>query len=137
MTLGMHRFDLTVNDGRDGTAGDTTDVTVVDSTPPDVTAAMILIGSDDDDEALFRVEFSCTDIVDTDVIPTATLNGIPVTNGQLVNLEFDDETEVGADDGVLEFEAPAFTFAVNCSDASGNEGSAIIAFPPFVDDDDD
>ena len=112
---------------------------MLDQEPPVVTAALVPVGEVDDDEGRFRIEFSCGDICDASVSTTAELNGIPVVYGQLVNLELDDDTEVESDDGVLEFEAPAFTLAVTCTDASGNEGSATAtpAFPSDDDDDDD
>ncbi|MCI0401743.1 MAG: hypothetical protein L0Y67_01345 [Gammaproteobacteria bacterium] len=109
----------------------------VDATPPVVTATLDPGGEIDDDEGRFRVQFSCTD--DRDPAPTITsaaLNGIPVVNGQLVELEVHDETQVEEDDDILEIEAPSFELVVTCTDASGNVGIA-TATPPFDDDDDD
>ena len=81
--------------------------------------------------------YSCSDSCDAiPVITSATLNGIPVSSGQIVELEIDDETEIEWDDGVLEIEASSFTLSVTCVDASGNVGSA-IASPDFLSDDDD
>ena len=114
-------------------------VTVVDEEPPVVTAALVPVGEVDDDEGKFRVEFSCSDAVDPDpTITSATLNGIPVQNGQVVELEVEDDEEqqVEEDDGVLEIEAPSFELVVTCEDASGNVGAA-NATPPFAQDDDD
>ena len=71
-------------------------------------------GEIDDDKGLFRVEFSCGDTCDENpTITSATLNGVPVTNGQLVQLELDDdEQEVEEDDGVLEIAASSFELVV-------------------------
>jgi len=110
---------------------------VVDTTAPDVTAALVCVDDCDDDEGKFRVEFSCSDACDTDpTITSATLNGIPVTNGQLVELEIDDDDELEWDDGVLQISASSFELEVTCEDASGNVGMA-TASPDFGGDDDD
>ena len=108
-------------------------MTVVDTTPPAVTAALVPVGPGDDgggdsDEGRFRVEFSCgPDNCDPNPVVSAKLNGISVTNGQIVELEIDDETEVEFEYGILEIEAPSFSLVVTCTDASGNEGMATAA----------
>ena len=83
--------------------------TQFDTTAPVVTAALVPLGDDDDDEGRFRVEYSCSDACDTNpAITVAELNGIPVANGQIVELELEDDDEgqeVEWDDGVLEIEA--------------------------------
>ncbi len=134
--LGDFTVELQVNDGF-ASAFCNAPVTVEDTTPPEVTAAIVSVGEMDDDEGIFRVEFSCSDTCDSNAtITSAELNGIAVTNGQLVKLERDDETEVEWDDGVLEIEAPSFELVVTCNDASGNIKTA-SAVPSFGDDDDD
>ena len=91
----------------------------------------------DDDEGRFQVTFGCADECDPDAgVTSATLNGIEVTNGQVVELELDDEEDADFDDGVLEIEAPSFELVVVCEDAPGNVGSA-TATPRFVTEDDD
>ncbi|MEE8537683.1 MAG: hypothetical protein V3S71_06705 [Acidobacteriota bacterium] len=107
----------------------------MDSTLPDVTAALVPAGKVKDDEGRFRVEFSCSDTCG-DVTTTAKLNRIPVKNGQAVELKVDDDREVEFDDGILELEAPSFSLDVFCTDASGNTGTA-TAMPVFATDDDD
>jgi len=108
------------------------------NSPPVVTAALVPI-CDDDDEGLFTVVFTATDpdnnIVDVDV----ELNGIPVTNGQVVELEIDDETVVENDDDILEIQAPSFELVVTATDSEGLSTTA-TATPTFAecpDDDDD
>lgn len=150
-SLGIHTITLTVDDGQ---ATDTDDVLidVVDTTPPDITVALVPAPEPDDedddddevdvddDEGLFRVEFSCSDACDTNpTITSAMLNGIAVTNGQIVKLELeddDDEQEVEFHHGILEIEASSFALTVTCVDASGNEATA-TAVPQFAEDDDD
>ncbi len=81
---------------------------------------------DDDDEleGLFRVEFSCGDDCDSKGRSgTARINGISVTNGQIVELEMEDddeEQEAEWDDGILEIEARSFEMVVKCDDGYGN-----------------
>jgi len=133
--LGTTIVTYTATDFSGNSASATQEVTVVDTTPPSVMAALVPV-IDDDDEGLFRVEFSVTDICDENPVVTANINGIPVTNGQLVELEIDDETEVEEEDGILEIEAPIITLTVEATDASGNTGTA-TAVPLFVDDDDE
>ena len=138
-SMGSFEITLIVNDGTVDSTPDTVTITVVDTTPPDVTAALVPMGEVDDDEGTFRVEFSCSDSCDTNpVITSATLNGIPVTNGQVVELELEDEgeQEVEEEDGVLQIEAPSFELVVTCEDASGNVATA-TATPPFAEDGDD
>jgi hypothetical protein len=114
---GSFDVDLEVSDGM-LTATCNAPVTVVDTTAPDVTAALIRLNGDDDDDGRFRVEFDCTDVCDASPsITSATLNGIPVSIGQVVELEKDDDREVGFDDGILQIEARSFELLVSCEDA--------------------
>ena len=109
---------------------------MVDTTAPDATATLVPLDVDDD-EGRFRIEDSCSDTCDDEPnITFATLNGIAVANGQIVELELDDETEIEWDDGVLEIEASSFTLTVTCEDSSGNVGSSSVS-PLFSSDDDD
>jgi len=88
---------------------------------------------------LFRVEFNATDESGVGSI-TATLNGISVTNGQIVELELDDEEEVEFEDGILEIESSSFSLEVTASDDEGNTATVSVV-PSFSDleecDDDD
>jgi len=90
------------------------ETSISDITPPEITASLVPICGEDD-EGLFRVEFSATDESGVGSI-TATLNGITVTNGQIVELELDDEEEVEFEDGILEIEASSFTLDVTATD---------------------
>lgn len=131
--LGDTLVTLTVSDGTDSDS-DMATVTVTDVTPPDVSASLVPIDVEED-EGLFRVEFSADDNCDANPAVNALLNGEPVTNGQLVELEIDDDVEVEFDDGILEMEAPSFELIVTATDASGNTGVG-RAIPMFVDEDD-
>ena len=100
-------------------------------TPPDVTASLIPVNNGDDD-GLFRVEISASDFSDPNPTITAHINGIPVQNGQLVQLELDDddEMEVEFDDGILNIEAASFILTAIATDTSDNTGTA-KATPTF------
>ena len=101
----------------------------IDTTPPVVTAALVPVG-DGDDEGVFRVEFSVTDNLDPApsviaVLEVPGLADIPVTNGQVIEFEVDDEeSEVESEDGILEIEAPSLTLRVTGTDADGNSAEA-------------
>lgn len=136
--LGTHTFTLTVSDDAESDTDDVT-ITVEDTTAPTVTAALVRLGGDDDDDGRFRIEYTCSDACDANpAITTATLNGMAVANGQVVELELEDDDgqEVEYDDGILQIEAPSFELVVTCVDASGNEGTA-TAVPEFGDDEED
>jgi len=158
--LGTTSVTCSATDSSGNTNTCSTGVTVVDTVPPTVTAALVRVagndddkdkhkkkskdkkhgdghdGDDDDDEGRFQVVFSCTDICSSSVTVTAKLNGISVTNGQIVKLERDKHSEVEMEHGVLEIEAPSFELAVTCTDASGNVGTAKAA-PTFTSNDHD
>ena len=139
--LGDYVVELVVNDGTVDSDPDTVTITVRDTTAPTVSAALVPVAGDDDDhdDGLFRVEFSWSDTCDENVAEslTATLNGLAVTNGQIVKLEVDDEMEWEWNDGILEIKAPFFQLVVTCVDASGNAGTATASPVFFADDDDD
>ena len=150
--LGTYTITLVVNDGTVDSGPDSVYISVVDTTAPTVTAALVPAcdpEEDDDDnngpcvpeveedEGYFQVVFSCTDTCDENpTITSATLNGIAVYNGQVVELELDDDEgqEVEWDDGILQIKASSFLLTVTCEDASGNEGTA-TASPQFADED--
>ncbi len=146
LPLGTHTFTLTVDDGQGETDSDTVVVTVEDTTPPNISAALVPVGEGDevgdDDEGRFRISFSANDVCDqspsvTAVLAVAGVPDIPVTDGQIIEFEFDDEdTEVDVEDGILEIEAPALTLQVTATDASGNTAVA-TAQPPGLSPDND
>ena len=100
-----------------------------------MTAALNAKGKVEEDEGKFRVAFSCSDACDTAPSARATLNGIPVPNGQLVKLEIDNHSEVKFRRRIIKLEAPAFTLEVECEDSAGNLSTATAA-PAFRSDDD-
>ncbi len=116
-----------------GLSGPSSLTLLEDATPPDVTAALVPVGDDDDE---FRVVFTCTDAVDASPVSSADINGIAVANGQIVELELDDD-EVEWDDGILKIEAPSITLTVTCTDASGNTTTVTVELTDDDDDDDD
>ena len=129
--LGDTSVRWTATDTAGNSATATQLVTVVDNTPPDVTASLIPVNNGHDD-GLFRVEISASDFSDPNPTITAHINGIPVQNGQLVQLELDDddEMEVEFDDGILNIEAASFTLTAIATDTSDNTGTA-KATPTF------
>ncbi len=112
------------------TASDTMFVTVKDTTPPQVTAELVPVELEDD-EGSFRVEFSATDIADAQPAIIASLNGNAVSHGQIVRLEWSEETEAESEHGMLHLGGSMFTLEVSATDASGNRGvaTASYAFP--------
>ena len=111
------------------------------NTPPEVTAKLVaLCGDDDDEEGTFMVMFAATDVDSATLDVTAMLNGQEVTNGQIVSLELDDENEVEFEDGILEIEAPSFELTVTAD--NGLTQTTVTVSPVFgdlveCDDDDD
>lgn len=155
--LGDTVVTFTATDFSGNSTSTSSTITVVDTTAPTVTAALVPAcepeDADDDnddtngpcipevgeDEGFFQIQFSCSDVCDANPTASATLNGIPVSNGQIVKLELEDDDEgqeVEIVDGILEIEAPSFTLTVTCTDASGNVGMA-TATPVFAEDEDE
>jgi len=125
--LGTTVVTWTATDANGNSTIGTQNVTVVDTTAPVVTAKLVSVGMDED-EALFRVTFSATDIADPNPTVTAMLSGATVTNGQVVKLERDDEAKVEFEHSKLEIKGMNFSLNVSATDASGNSGSAADAF---------
>lgn len=126
----------------------------VDTGEPTVTASLVCLADDDDDddddagggscgdEGRLRIEFSASDLVDADPGVTAVLEvpglaDIPVTNGQIIEFEFDDDTEVEFEDGILEIEGQALTLRATATDCGGNVAEATDSLVAVDDDDDD
>jgi hypothetical protein len=109
-------------------------ITVRDTTPPKVNAALVRVsrGGSDESTQTFLVAFLARDAVGVTSV-TATLNGIPVREGQLVRLKpkRSGAQKVTRDDGELRIEASSFTLEVRAADAAGNVGSdtAVPTFP--------
>ncbi len=143
-SLGPTTVSVSAVDCAGNSASDQMVVTVVDTTPPTMTAQLIPIpqpaedeDKDKDDgeyygEGSFKVMFTVSDIADANPTVVAMLNGQAVSNGQIVKLERDDEAKVEFEHGQLEIEGMNFTLNILATDASGNTGSATAAyvFPP-------
>jgi hypothetical protein len=106
LALGSHPIGLSVTDPAGLTASDGVDVTVSDATAPSAQAAFESTGS----TGQSRVRVSCSDTCDAAATATATFDGQPVVDGDVVTLP------VGrASDLVL---------SLTCQDASGNVATA-------------
>ena len=121
---------------------------VPDTTPPGIVASLAPVGAGDDggddaDEGRFRIDFSASDDVDPEPVVTAVLvipnaPEIAVTDGQVIEFEFDDEgAEIEIEDGILEIEAPELTLRVTATDASGNSAVAEVQPTGLAADNDD
>jgi len=77
-----------------GTAADqqSRTVDVVDTTDPIITAELVPFGSGE--QCRFIVEISSSDSCDASPATMAELNGIPVSDGTVVELETDDDTKI-------------------------------------------
>ncbi|MGH7167287.1 MAG: PKD domain-containing protein, partial [Nitrospiraceae bacterium] len=146
LPLGAHTVTLTVEDGNGGSASDTVKITVADTKPPTATAAMARLASDkerdkrggqrskrekDDEEDRrerdnqnqFRVVAQAADQCDPHPAVQATINGVAVTDGQVVRLSRDDDKKISRKKGVLHIQAPKIVMTVSATDASGNRAT--------------
>jgi hypothetical protein len=117
-----HAITVTVNDDGGST---------LSATAPTARVALLvgLKSHNDDAEngSRFRVDFSCSSGT-----AAALLNGVVVTNGQVVRLKLKKSgaQKVKRDDGRLTIAATSFQLVVTCTDAAGNQGCA-TATPVF------
>jgi len=134
--LGTTVVTWTATDVNGNSTAGTQNVTVVDTTAPTVTAELVPVDVKKH-EGTFQVVFSASDLVDPNPALTATLNGVTVTNGQIVELEAGKKVKIKTEHGTVEIKAPSFTLNVSAVDFSGNTGtaSAAYAFPVHKDDD--
>ena len=103
-------------------------IAVVDTTPPTVSCAAVPICPDGDDDfgEDFRLQFSASDVGGEVVVdPILDLTGgtcadIPVTSGQIIDAECDDDCVVEIENGILEIEADRIDLVVSAVDACGN-----------------
>ncbi len=133
--LGVTTVNVTATDAAGNVAKGSFTVTVVDTTPPTVTASLtpLRAGGDDESAQLFKVAFSATDLFGIKGSAQATLNGVAVTNGQIVKLKLtrSGAQRVDSDDHVLHIRATSFLLTVTATDTNGNVGTA-TAVPVFV-----
>jgi len=136
--LGTTLVTWTATDANGNVSSATQNVTVADSTAPTVTAQLVPLKLKKH-EGTFRVEFSATDLVDPDPAISATLNGVTVTDGQVIELKAGKKVKIKIGHGEIEITAPSFTLDVTATDASGNTGtgSAAYAFPAPKDEHED
>lgn len=132
--LGTTTVTCSASDAAGNSASSSFTVEVVDATAPTVLASLVRVknGGDDESTQTFRVVFSATDASGVSGI-TASLNGIAVTNGQLVKLKTVKKgpQKSKREDGKLQIEAVSFLLTVAARDAAGNVGTATAA-PVFA-----
>jgi len=132
--IGTTAVNCSATDGAGNTAHGSFSVTVADRTPPVATASLLRVGhggGDDESMQFFQVVFSAADAVGVTTL-SADLNGIRVTNGQIVQLQTTTHApSARRDDGRLQIRAASFVLTVTAADAAGNVGSA-TAVPVFV-----
>ena len=132
--IGTTTVNCSATDGAGNTASGSFTVTVADHTAPVATASLVRVGhggGDDESMQFFQVVFSATDAVGVATL-SADLNGIRVTNGQIVQLQTTNHApRAKRDDGRLQIRAASFLLTVTATDAAGNTGSA-TAVPVFV-----
>ena len=131
--IGSTTVTVTAKDAAGNTSTKNFTVTVKDSTAPVITATMTAKGGGDDESTQsFTIAFSATDLVGVKTL-TAVLNGITVTNGQIVQLQTikSGAQSVKRDDGKLQIKATAFALVVTATDAVPNTGTKTVV-PVFV-----
>jgi len=108
-------------------------VDVQDNVPPTVSAALVPIQTGAK-QGKFTVQVSCTDDVTKDCALKAVLNGVPVKNGDVVQLVVNpgkQTVQTNPGTGVVTIKAPSFTMTVTCTDEAGNS-STVKVTPQFV-----
>lgn len=122
--IGVTTVSVSAKDAAGNTSTGSFTVTVRDTIAPALTASLVNVskGGDDESTQKFMVVFSGTDAVGVKTLK-ATLNGVIVTNGQIVQLQ---TIKSGAqsvkreDDGRLQIKATSFLLTVVATDAAAN-----------------
>lgn len=128
---GIFPVPWTFTDENGNSATQTQTVVVRDEASPTVNATFAPVGVVNKKAGRFRIQFTCSDSCDPNVTTTATLNGIPVTNGQIVSLKLTKKIKKIKEQNILKLRAPSFSLIVTCMDGSGNVGTA-TATPSFA-----
>lgn len=125
--IGSTPVSLSATDAAGNVATGRITVNVVDTKAPVPTASLVNIskGGDDESSQFFRVVFAATDAVGVTSL-TATLNGVAVTNGQVVQLQLikSGAQSTKRDDGRLQIKATSFTLTVTAADRAANKRTA-------------
>ena len=132
-TYGTDSWSFTGTANYNNIAATTITDKIKDTTAPVITATMTAKGGGDDESTQsFTIAFSATDLVGVKTL-TAVLNGITVTNSQIVQLQVikSGKQESEKDDGKLKIKATAFSLVVTSTDAAGNVSIKTIV-PVFV-----
>jgi uncharacterized repeat protein (TIGR01451 family) len=120
--------------GNSASGSFTVTVRVTSPVLPTVSARLVSVnkGGDDESTQSFRVVFSATDPAGIRTL-TATLNGVAVTNGQVVKLKLTKKgaQKVKREDGKLQIEATSFLLTVFATNTAGGSRTATAA-PVFV-----
>ncbi len=113
-SLGDTVVTFTATDASGNSSSGTATITVVDTTAPGVTAALVPLATggdddddEDDDEARYTVEYSCSDACDSDPDLTAVI-AMPSLAGLKIKLKEKDRVKVVFDleDGKVKIEGP-------------------------------
>jgi len=115
LPLGTTTVTLVVNDGELDSDPDTVDITVEDTTPPEVTANLIPTKNKDSKGSCTLV-YNVIDICDPNPTVTVVIE-LPFVEG--VDYEYKYKN------GVIEVKGPCVTLHVTAVDASGNVGTAV------------
>lgn len=120
--LGTTTVTCSATDGAGNTATGSFAVTVADRTAPVLTALLVNVsnGGDDNSMQFFRVVLSATDAVGVSAL-TADLNGVRVTDGQIVQLQVKSGAQSAKrENSKLQIKAPSFLLTATGTDAAGN-----------------
>ena len=140
--LGQHTVMLSVTDSQGASSSCQATVTVNDTRNPTVTFAVTRVRGREDDDKSFRITFSAADNC-PGVTVSAVINlgcrRVPISNGQIVSVECDDDKCKAKVDrrGRLQIEARSAVLEVTATDASGNRTTKTQSLCRRSHDDDD